>query len=121
MNNLAMSYLNGYRVMLNLLSTLRRGKTSFTFAVQQFDVPLAPPAKRTSMTEPAPNEGPLLSPHSKAAERKETPQTILASAVKTVCQETQADTITNLTVRLHCSSHLNLNVSIHDGFVYVCQ
>ena len=121
MNNLAMGYLNGCKAMLNLLSTLRRGKTSFTFTVQQFDVPLAPPAKRTSTTEPAPKEGPPLSPHSKAAERKETLQTILASVAKTVCQETQADTITNLTVRLHCSSHLNLNVSIHDGFVHVRQ
>ena len=33
---------------------------------------------------------------------------------KTVCQETHGDTITNLTVRLHCSHH-NLNVSINDG------
>ena len=32
---------------------------------------------------------------------------------KTVRQETHGDTMTNLTVRLHCSSHHNLNVSIH--------
>ena len=45
----------------------------------------------------------------------------LAYVTKTVCQETQRDTITNLTaepVRLRCS-HRDLNVSIHDGFVYV--
>ena len=33
--------------------------------------------------------------------------------VKTVRQETHGDTITNLTVRLHYSSHHNLNVSIY--------
>ena len=34
-----------------------------------------------------------------------------------MCQETQGDTITNMTVEpvhLHCSHH-NLNVSVHDG------
>ena len=42
---------------------------------------------------------------------------ILAYVTKTTCQETQRDTITNLTakqVRLHCS-HCDLNVGIHDG------
>ena len=42
---------------------------------------------------------------------------LVAYLAKTVCQETQCDTITNLTaepVRLHCS-HRDLNVSIHDG------
>ena len=32
---------------------------------------------------------------------------------KTVRQETHGDTITNLTVRLYCSGHHNLDVSIH--------
>ena len=40
----------------------------------------------------------------------------LAYVAKTVCQDTQGDTITNLTaerVHLHCSHH-DLDVSIHD-------
>ena len=45
----------------------------------------------------------------------------LAYVAKTLCQVTLPNTITNLTVepvRLRCS-HRDLNVSIHDGFVYV--
>ena len=45
----------------------------------------------------------------------------LAYVAKTLCQETLCDTITNLKaepVHLRCS-HSDLNVSIHDGFVYV--
>ena len=91
----------------------------------RLDAPLVPP--EPIRTSACPKQAPPLCPggdvRTQQSERKDYRLfcETLAYVTKTVCQETQRDTITNLTaepVRLRCSHH-DLNVSIHDGFVYV--
>ena len=79
-----------------------------------------------SMPAPATKQAPSWKRRLKAAEWKERLQTILWNfgicGKDHVSKISVYNTITNLTaepVRLHYSHH-NLNVSIHDGFVYVC-
>ena len=78
-----------------------------------------------SAPAPAPKQAPSQNRRSKAAERKERLQTILWNfgicGKDHVSKNSAYNTVTNLTaepVRLHYSHH-NLNVSIHDGFVYI--
>ena len=101
--------------------------TALEKAKQQWlDAPLVTKLN-PSVPGPAPKQAPPLHPERdvrrQQSERKDYRlfYETLAYVAKTVCQKTQRNTIKNLTaepVRLRCS-HRDLNVSIHDGFVYV--